>query len=146
MQNWPQFLEPYGLILVWVVLCFFPIERFLELKEPQLWEIHGKLSWTIWYSSGLRTLRKRTLVSSYWTYKFRKRIRWFCYDYCAPRILYQASSSTLMHWRLMRYSKWSCYKINLLQSSCWSQTHMGYLCIEEIHEVEESNWVGVGFK
>ena len=38
---WSRFSKPCGWIAVRTVPCFFGMNRFLRLKEPCLWEVHG---------------------------------------------------------------------------------------------------------
>ena len=53
---WSRFSEPCGWTAVWTVTCFFGIERFLSIKEPLLWEVHGFSGRTVRSGPGFKTM------------------------------------------------------------------------------------------
>ena len=55
-ENHSWFLKPWGLTVVRTDPYFFPIERFLRLKELQKWVVRGFSGWTIQSGPGFKTL------------------------------------------------------------------------------------------
>ena len=55
-EVWSRFSELWGLIVVRMGPCFFSIEQFLRLKEPQKWAVRGFPSQIVWFGLGFKTL------------------------------------------------------------------------------------------
>ena len=53
---WSRFSKPWGLIAVRTGPCFFPIKRFLRLKELQKWAVQDFPDQTIRSSPGFKTM------------------------------------------------------------------------------------------
>ena len=52
---WSRFSKPWGPIAVHTAPYFFPIERFLRLKEPQKWAVQSFSSQTVRSGLGFKT-------------------------------------------------------------------------------------------
>ena len=59
-----RFSEPWDPTAVCTGPCFFPIERFLRLKEPQKWTIQYFSGWTVRSCPGFKTLSLNSLFIS----------------------------------------------------------------------------------
>ena len=55
-ENRSRFLEPWRPTAVCTGPCFFPIEQFLKLKEPQKWAVQDFSNRTVRSSLGFKTL------------------------------------------------------------------------------------------
>ena len=53
---WSRFSEPWSPITVRMGPCYFPIEQFLRLKEPQKWTVRGFFGRTVRFGPGFKTL------------------------------------------------------------------------------------------